>query len=119
VHKQRAKKRGAGRLRVATVLALATTSLVLVALPGQALATNPCSDVTDAQYGKTTDQCLASGLAGDVGGGGPAERVAVPSSSESLPFTGLDVAALAAVALALTGTGVALRRLATIGATER
>jgi hypothetical protein len=118
VHNQSEKKRGAGRLRVASVLALAMMSLVLVALPGQAVAANPCSDTTEAQYGKSTDQCLAAGLAGDVGGG-PAERVAVPSSSESLPFTGLDVAALAAVALALTGTGVALRRLATIGATER
>jgi hypothetical protein len=112
-------KRGAGRLRVTTVLALAMLSLALFALPGQALAADPCSDATDAQYGKATKQCLAAGLAGDTSGGGPAERVAVPTTSDSLPFTGLDVAALAAVALALTGTGVALRRLATIGATRQ
>ena len=35
------------------------------------------------------------------------------SSTGTLPFTGMDVLVLSAVALALVGTGVALRRLST------
>ncbi|HEY0278584.1 MAG TPA: hypothetical protein VGC32_09975 [Solirubrobacterales bacterium] len=45
----------------------------------------------------------------------PVETTAVESSSSSLPFTGLDVGVLAAVALALVGTGVLLRRLTRSG----
>jgi hypothetical protein len=107
--------------RVEATLALAILSLVFVALPGQAFAGDPCSDATSAQYAKQTKQCLASGLGAGGGGGQPAQRVAVPaaSSGPSLPFTGLDVAALTVVALALAGTGVVLRRLATIGDSEK
>ena len=100
------------------VLAVAMLSLALFAIPGQAFAGDPCNDPTTGQYSKGTQQCVAADLgAGGGGGGQPAERVAVPqaSSGPSLPFTGLDVAALAAVALALTGTGMVLRRLATNG----
>jgi hypothetical protein len=109
--------------RIKATVALASLSLALVALPGQALATQDCSkassDATDGQYCNQV-QSLQAGL-GSGGGGGPAEKVAVPaaSSGPSLPFTGLDVAALAVVALALTGTGVVLRRLATIGDSEK
>jgi hypothetical protein len=109
--------------RIKATVALASLSLALVALPGQALATQDCSkassDATDGQYCNQV-QSLQAGL-GSGGGGGPAEKVAVPaaSSGPSLPFTGLDVAALAVVALALSGTGVVLRRLATIGDTEK
>ena len=100
------------------VLAVAMLSLALFAVPGQAFAGDPCnSSPTDTNYGNEA-QCVAANLgAGEGGGGAPAKRVAVPaaSSGPSLPFTGLDVAALAAVALALTGTGMVLRRLATNG----
>jgi hypothetical protein len=90
-----------------------------LALPGQAFAGASCNDATTAQY--APQQCLAAGL-GAGGGGKPAQQVAVPAaapSGPSLPFTGLDVAALAVVALALTGTGVVLRRLATMGDAEK
>jgi hypothetical protein len=100
------------------VLAVAMLSVALFAIPGQAFAGDPCNDPTEGMYAQGTQQCVAAGLgAGGGGGGQPAERVAVPqaSSGPSLPFTGLDVAALAAVALALTGTGIVLRRLATNG----
>jgi hypothetical protein len=100
------------------VLAVAMLSLALFAVPGQAFAgSDPCNDPTEGQYAAGTQQCVAAGLGAGGGGGQPAERVAVPqaSSGPSLPFTGLDVAALAAVALALTGTGMVLRRLATNG----
>jgi hypothetical protein len=102
------------------VLAVAMLSLALFAIPGQAFAGDPCNDATEAQYANGTQQCLAAGL-GAGQGGGPAEKVQVPAASpgSSLPFTGLDVAALAAVALALTGTGMVLRRLATIGDSEK
>ena len=109
--------------RIKATLALAALSLALVTLPGQAFAGQECSnatqDATDGQY-CTPVQSLQAGL-GSGGGSGPAQKVAVPaaSSGPSLPFTGLDVAALAVVALALTGTGVVLRRLATIGDSEK
>ena len=111
--------------RIKASLALAALSLALVALPGQAFAGQECSnanqDATDGQYCNQV-QSLQAGLGSGGGpGGGPAQKVAVPaaSSGPSLPFTGLDVAALAVVALALTGTGVVLRRLATIGNSEK
>jgi hypothetical protein len=115
----RRRKRTARRLQAS--LALAILSLAFVALPGQAFAGDPCSDATTAQYANETQQCLAAGLGASAGGGGPAEKVAVPtaSSGPSLPFTGLDVAALMVVSLALAGTGVVLRRLATIGDSEK
>jgi len=109
--------------RIKATLALAALSLALVALPGQAFAHETCTSAqtssVDNQY-CTPVQSLQAGL-GSGGGGGPAQKVAVPaaSSGPSLPFTGLDVAALAVVALALTGTGVVLRRLATIGDSEK
>lgn len=107
--------------RIKATLALAALSLALVALPGQAFAHKTCTKAqtssVDNQY-CTPVQSLQAGLGS---GSAPAQRVAVPaaSSGPSLPFTGLDVAALAVVALALTGTGVVLRRLATIGDSEK
>jgi hypothetical protein len=104
------------------ILALAAMSLALFALPGPAFAAESCdnakSDATAGQYCNPVES-LEAGLG--AGGGQPAETVAVPveESGPSLPFTGLDVAALVAVALALTGTGIVLRRLATIGDTEK
>lgn len=103
------------------ILALVALSLSLFMLPGQAFAAdcdNANGDATEGQY-CTPVESLEAGLG--AGGGQPAERVAVPvaDNGPSLPFTGLDVAALAAVALALTGTGVVLRRLATIGDAQK
>ena len=102
------------------VLAVAMLSLALFAVPGQAFAGDPCKSSPTADLYGNEQQCVAAGLGAGGGGGQPAERVAVPqaSSGPSLPFTGLDVAALAAVALALTGTGMVLRRLATNGDTQ-
>jgi hypothetical protein len=118
MHMQASRTKRTARSLKAT-LAVAILSVALFALPGQAFAGDPCSDVTTAQYAKGTQQCVAAGL-GAGEGGGPAENVAVPAEAgPSLPFTGLDVAALAVVAMALTGTGVVLRRLATIGDSEK
>jgi hypothetical protein len=114
-HNSRPTTRAVGK-RIQGFIALAALSVALLALPGSAFAGDPCSDATQSQYASPAKQCLAAGLGAGGGGGQPANHVAVPASSgSSLPFTGLDVAALAIVALALTGTGVVLRRLATDG----
>jgi hypothetical protein len=114
-------KRVSGSLKAALVLVILSMALFA---PGQAFAGNPncdnatSSDATEGQYCNPVES-LQAGL-GSGQGGGPAEEVAVPAASgPSLPFTGLDVAALAVVALALAGTGVVLRRLATIGDSEK
>jgi hypothetical protein len=119
MHTQASRTKRMARSLKAT-LTLAILSGALFVMPGQAIAGDPCSDTIQAQYANETQQCLAAGL-GAGQGGAPAEKVAVPeaASGPSLPFTGLDVAALAVVALALTGTGVVLRRLATIGDSEK
>jgi nucleoid-associated protein YgaU len=126
--------------RLEATLALAILSLALFALSGQAFA-HVQDNPTDAQYAPQTQVLppapaavppvvqappgkpkeIQAGLGAGGGGGQPAERVAVPAaaSGPSLPFTGLDVAALMVVALALAGTGVVLRRLVTIGDSEK
>lgn len=83
---------------LATVAALALIGPVSFAHAG---------DATKAQYKNPVTK-----VAADVGGGGPAD----PSGLQKrvvggLPFTGLDVVALLAVAVALTSMGLALRRL--------
>jgi hypothetical protein len=110
------------------VIAMAVLAAAFV-LPAQALAQTNCanagSDPTAAQY------CSISGV--QTGGDGntpkvkdvsnvstssvtPSGTAAVEtSSSGSLPFTGLDVGILLLVAVVLTGTGLALRRLTASG----
>ncbi|MGH2981401.1 MAG: hypothetical protein ACRDKV_05100 [Solirubrobacterales bacterium] len=54
-------------------------------------------------------------MAANVGGGGPPAKDPAVLQQEvvsGLPFTGLDVVALLAVAVALTSMGLVLRRLA-------
>jgi hypothetical protein len=100
----------------AIVALAALLAAFLVPFPAVAGAANDCenvgSDPTAAQYCSPTD----SGGGGDLGvtdssdsSGGGGEVAGV--SGGSLPFTGLDVAVLAAVAVALTSVGLALQRL--------
>jgi hypothetical protein len=68
-------------------------------------------DATKSQYANPV-----SAVAGDVGGGGNDPTAAAPAGLQKkvvggLPFTGLDVVALLAVAVALTSMGLVLRRL--------
>jgi hypothetical protein len=104
-----------GRRGVTSLVAIAAL-LVAMVLPAQALAGDP----TEAQYASPVV------AAGNVGGGGLSEpgtaaTESVPvtptttANNGALPFTGLDVAALALVAMALAGTGLALRRLSAAG----
>jgi hypothetical protein len=95
-------------------LALIAVLGALVVGPATAMAQDALSNPSAAQYEPksqvegtnttgTTDAVAATPSSGSNGGG----------STGTLPFTGLDVMVLAGVALALVGTGVALRRLST------
>jgi hypothetical protein len=114
------------------VLALAAV-VALFAIPSSAMANENCShagnDPTAAQY------CSVAGVhakGGESDNNGPssnepaaeqpvveavesegsvAEAPVTTASNGTLPFTGLDVGILAAVAAALVGTGFILRRL--------
>jgi hypothetical protein len=74
-------------------------------------------DPTAAQYDNGVHQVSANVGGGTQGGVGDASPASTSQSSglqESvggLPFTGLDVISLLAVALALTSVGFALRRM--------
>jgi hypothetical protein len=64
-------------------------------------------DATQEQYGTEVTK-----VAANVGGSDPAPPAGLQKKVVSgLPFTGLDVVALLAVAVALTSMGLALRRL--------
>jgi hypothetical protein len=105
------------RTGLRAVIALAALAAAF-ALPAQAFAGDNCSNVgsdpTQAQY------CSPSAV--HTGGGSTSTPSASGTSSAStssgggsLPFTGLDLAALLAVAAVLTATGLALRRLSAPG----
>jgi hypothetical protein len=82
----------------------AIVTLVTVAAVGALPATAFAGDPSDAQYNSTLTQITA---------GGPSEPsgpTATASSEGSLPFTGLDVAAMAVVAGGLGVAGFAMRR---------
>jgi hypothetical protein len=85
---------------------LATVSALWLVGP---VALAHAGDPTKAQYHDPVTQ-----VAGNIGGGG--DDPSAPSGLQKkvatgLPFTGLDVIALLAVAVALTSMGLALRRL--------
>jgi opacity protein-like surface antigen len=77
--------------------------LALLAMPAAALA--QASDPTGAEYNDRVQQVQAGG-----GGGGPEDSGLGGRVVDPLPFTGFDVIAMAAVALAVTGLGLALQR---------
>jgi hypothetical protein len=81
----------------------AIVALVTVAAVGAAPATAFAGDPSDAQYNSTLTQITA---------GGPHEpkASATASTEGSLPFTGLDLAAMAVVAGGLGVAGFAMRR---------
>jgi hypothetical protein len=85
-------------------LLVTVAALSLVGPVGIAQAGNP----TNAQY----DNDVTKVAAGLGSGGGPTTSAGLQKKVVSgLPFTGLDVVALLAVAVALTSMGLALRRL--------
>jgi hypothetical protein len=95
-------------------IALIVVTGALFAGPATALAQDALSNPSAAQYepqaqvqGTTTSGSVASNSTPSSSGGGSGD------GTGTLPFTGMDVLVLSAVALALVGTGVALRRLST------
>jgi hypothetical protein len=94
------------RFRGGIGLSLVVLGLALFALgPATALgqsSPDPLSDPTAAQYNtEAVSGVSAEGTAGSQS----------TDASGSLPFTGMDLVVLAGVAVLLTGTGFALRRL--------
>jgi hypothetical protein len=88
------------RKRITWLVIAALTVMALSGVPA-ASAQSSADDPSAAQYDppipdEDTASSSASGLDGNIG---------------SLPFTGMDVLIIAGVALVLTGTGFALRRL--------
>jgi hypothetical protein len=101
-----------------TGLALIIVVGALFAGPATALAQDALSNPSASQY-EPTSQVQGEVQGASTTGSNTAAAVADTSSSSrgsstgTLPFTGMDVLVLSAVALALVGTGVALRRLST------
>lgn len=97
---------------------LAVVMLVAVfAFPAFAAAQSP----TDRQYGGGDE--LLEQQAGDSGSGStvsdPSADPGLSGNVGPLPFTGFDVIAMAAVALAVTGVGLALQRAVTRESTDQ
>jgi hypothetical protein len=88
------------RSRIFALLAMITALSLAAPVAAQA------ADATKAQYGTAVSQ-----IGGEVGGGQSQSSGLQKRVVGGLPFTGLDVIALAAVAVALTSMGLALRRL--------
>jgi hypothetical protein len=98
------------RNRIAGI-ALIVIAGALFAGPASALAQDALSNPSAAQYepqaqvqGTTTTGAVAENPSGSSSAG---------DGTGTLPFTGMDFIVLSVVALALVGTGVALRRLST------
>jgi len=89
--------------RIGLILALAVLA-AFVAMPALALAQGS-QNPSDAVYTPNIPPADQGGSGGSSGG--------LDSQIGSLPFTGMDLIILAGVALVLTGTGFALRRLST------
>jgi hypothetical protein len=84
---------------------------VALAVPGAAIAQDQLSNPSAAQYepqsqvqGASVSGTSSPSVANTPTGGGNGQI-------GSLPFTGMDLAIVAGVALLLTGTGLALHRL--------
>ena len=90
-------------------LALIIVVGALFAGPATALAQDALSNPSSAQY-EPQSQVEGTSTTGAVAHNSSASG---RNGTGSLPFTGMDVLILSAVALALVGTGVALRRLST------
>ncbi len=107
-----------------TLLKKKIASLMLVAMCAALIAPAAAGaqtvDPTETQYNNTLQQVSQGGSACEdaVPGSAAAAECAPPPSSNNglggnvgpLPFTGFDVIAMAAVALAVTGLGLGLQR---------
>jgi LPXTG-motif cell wall-anchored protein len=109
-------------MKLKTGIVAAVTCLMLV-LPGAALAQSPTADAYSGLAGQqqqggggsnpttTTTTNPTNAVSSDVAAVPVAETTSSPSSSESLPFTGFEVGAIALIGVALLGGGVVLYRM--------
>ncbi len=91
-------------------LVLVTAAL---AVPGMAFAQDQLANPSAAQYQPQGDVLGGNASGGNTGSPSAAGTPTGGGGSQigSLPFTGMDLAIVAGVALLLTGTGLALHRL--------
>jgi hypothetical protein len=98
-------------VRAAGAILAALAVAALLALPGAALAATPSGD----QYDDSA-QNVQSQVSG--GGSGPSDSGSPSSGLHSevgpLPFTGLDLIAMAVVAVGVVGLGIALQRMVAV-----
>jgi hypothetical protein len=87
---------------------------VALAVPGSAFAQDQLANPSAAQY-EPQSQVQGTSVSGTSGTAAPAVANTPTGGGHSqvgsLPFTGMDLAIVAGVALLLTGTGLALHRL--------
>jgi hypothetical protein len=105
-------------LRAAIGIAVLAAAFLL---PSQAFAdscSNAGSDPTAAQYCSSEVVIHESPSTPTPSSGTEAVSASSAPTSGSLPFTGLDLAALIAAAAVLTGTGLALRRISKAGSRQ-
>lgn len=100
------ENRSTARLAWAAIFAIvATLALGTSTAFGQSDLSNPSAAQYNPQSQVQATTTTGSAATSDRGGGG---------GGGALPFTGEDVIVVAAVAAAMVGTGVALRRLSTV-----
>ncbi len=89
----------------------------MLAIPSAAMAQDQLANPSAAQYEPQSQVAGTTGSGGSGGTGASPSVAGTPtggggnSQIGSLPFTGMDLAIVAGVALLLTGTGLALNRL--------
>lgn len=93
---------------VKTKLAGALVVAILAALLAPAFAGAQKVDPTTSQYQDRLTEV-------STGGSPPSQSTGLSSNVGPLPFTGFDVIAMAAVALAVTGLGLGLQRAVSRG----
>lgn len=88
--------------RPVAALVLAVMALAIGGLPAAAMA----------QQVTPTDEQYENGVLGAGTGAGTSSGTATdPGSGSELPFTGLDVAAIAVIGVGLVGAGLVVRRV--------
>ena len=100
-----------------TVLIMAIALLGVFAVAPMANAQDATDDPSSAQYDPPNIPNEGTGHLGSGSGSGSGsssdDATGLSAPLGSLPFTGMDLLIVGGVALLLTGTGLALRRLST------
>jgi hypothetical protein len=88
-------------------LLVAMVVIVVLAMPGSAFAAQAAQDAYNTPSGAIQDEVAGANQGGGAGGGGTQ-----PTSSSSLPFTGMDLALLFGAGGLFVAAGIGMRRLA-------